>query len=90
VVCYGVLWCFMVFYGVLWCFMVFHGVSWCFGAKNMVLRPFWGAFSRPILRKNSAKSPLQVIFCPCIKVVLGVFQWYWGVFYGVLWCFRVV
>jgi len=46
-----------------------------FGAKNMVLRPFWGAFSRPILRENSAKSPLQVIFCPCIKAVLGV---YWG------------
>ena len=75
--------CFMVFYGVLWCFMV----VW---VQKLVLRPFWGAFSRPILRKNSAKSPLQVIFRPCIKVVLGVFQWCFMVFYGVLWCFRVV
>ena len=49
----------------------------------MVVRPFWGAFSRPILGKNSAKS-MQVIFGPCIKAILGVFQWYWGVFQCVL------
>jgi hypothetical protein len=55
-----------------------------------VVRPFWGAFSRPILGKNSAKSPLQVIFGPCSKAILGVFQWYWGVFEGVSGCFRVV
>ena len=53
-----------------------------FGTENMVVRPFWGALSRPILGKNSAKSPLQVIFGPCIKAMLGVFQWYWGVFEG--------
>jgi len=63
-----------------------------FGAKNMVVRPFWDALSRPILRENSAKSPLQVIFCLCIKVVLGVFQCIGGcfmVFYGVLGWFDV-
>ena len=43
-----------------------------FGAENMLVRPFWGAFSRPILGKNNAKSPLQVIFGPCIKAILRV------------------
>ena len=60
------------------------------GARNMEVRPFWGAFSRPILGKHSAKSPLQVIFGPCIKAILGVFQWYWGVFECVSGCFWVV
>ena len=67
--------------GIGGCFSVFQGVLWWFGvfwAENMVVRAFWGDFSRPILGKNSAKSPLQVICCPCIKAV-GVFQWYWEV-----------
>ena len=51
--------------------------SW---AENMVVRPFRGAFSRPILGKKNAKSSLQVIFGPCIKAMLGVSQWYWGSF----------
>ena len=51
--------------------------SW---AENMVVRPFRGAFSRPILGKKNAKSSLQVIFGPCTKAMLGVSQWYWGSF----------
>ena len=66
---------FMVFYGVLWCFMV----VW---VQKPVLRPFWGAFSRPILRKNSAKSPLQVIFAL-------VSRWFWEFFSGIGGCFMV-
>ncbi len=41
------------------------------------------------LSREMGKSSLQVIFGPCIKAVLGVSQWYWCVFYGVLWCFMV-
>ena len=51
--------------------MVLMGV---FRAENMVVRPFWSTFSRAILGKNSAKSPLQVIFHRYIKDMLGVFQ----------------
>ena len=80
-------WYWGVFECVLGCFREVLGY---FGSKHMVLQPFWGAFSRPILGKNSAKSPLEVMFCPCIKAVLGVFQWYSGVFECVLRCFTVV
>jgi hypothetical protein len=66
--------------GVLRCLRVFTGGLEYFGAENMLVRPFCGALSRPILGKNSAKSPLQVIFGPCIKAILGVFEGYWGVF----------
>ena len=61
--------------GVLVCLRVFEADLEYFGAENMAVRPFSGAFSRPILGKNSAKSPLQMMCGPCIKAVLGVFQW---------------
>jgi hypothetical protein len=32
------------------------------------------------LSREMEKSPLQVIFDPCIMAVLGVSQWYWWVF----------
>ena len=41
------------------------------------------------LSREMGKSPLQVIFDPCIKAVLGVSQWYWWVVQGVLGCFGV-
>ena len=56
----------------------------------MMVRPLLGAISGPILGKNSAKSQSGVIFRPCTLAVLGGFGGYVMVFYGVLWCFRVV
>ena len=70
----------MVLGGVLVCLSAFYGGLEYFGARNMVARPFLGTLSSPILGKNSAKSPLRVIFGPCIKASLGVCQWYWGCF----------
>ena len=56
----------------LWCSLVSRLEY--FGSGNMMVRPFWGAFPGPILEENSAKSQLNVIFGPCIKVILGVLQ----------------
>jgi hypothetical protein len=48
----------------------------------MVVRPFWGAFSRPILCKNSAKSPLQVILALVARL-------FWEFSSGIGGCFSV-
>ena len=66
--------------GVLGCFRVFQGGLDYVKAKNMMVRPFLGAISGPILGKNSVKSQLEVIFRPCTLAVLEVFGGYWGVF----------
>ena len=38
------------------CLSVFECVLEYFGAENIVVRPFWGAFSRPILGKHMADT----------------------------------
>jgi hypothetical protein len=80
----------MVLGGVSGCFRVFQGGLVFFVAEKMMIRPFYGAFLRPMLSQHGAKSALTVNVGPCVRAILEVFQCYWGVFWGVLGCFRVV
>ena len=58
----------------LGCFRVFWGcLEYCM-AENMMILPFYGAFQRPILVENSAKSALTVNFGLCVRAILDVFQ----------------
>ena len=78
----------MIYGGILG-FRVFEGGFEYFGPENMMIRSFAGAFPRPILGENGAKSAVAVKFGPCARAILDVFQWYWVMFDGVLGWFGV-